>query len=103
MADEKKEDIKEGKAQEPVQKAPEAQAAAPAPEAAVAPQAAAPAEAKKEEKVEKIKKEKPANCGGCNKSIKKKRWYYRDGKYFCSKRCFKSTIKKEDKKEEPKA
>lgn len=46
---------------------------------------------------EKKKKEKPSNCAACNKSIKKKRYYYRNGKYFCTQRCFKTTVKKADK------
>lgn len=40
------------------------------------------------------KKEKPANCASCNKSIRKKQCYYRNGKFFCSKRCWKTTIEK---------
>jgi formylmethanofuran dehydrogenase subunit E len=40
------------------------------------------------------KKGKPSNCAVCNKSIKKKRYYYRNGKYFCTQRCFKTTVKK---------
>ena len=92
MAEENKEEIKEVK---PVAEAAPKATEAPA---AAAPVAAQPAEAKAE-----VKKEKPSNCSGCKKSIKKKRWYYRDGKYYCSKRCFKSTLKKEEKTEEPKA
>ena len=94
--EEKKEEIKEVKPQEVVQAAPEAQVPA------TTPDAAKPAEQKTEAKAE-IKKEKPSNCAGCKKSIKKKRWYYRDGKFYCSKRCFKSTIKKDEKIEAPKA
>ncbi len=45
-------------------------------------------------KPEEKKKEKPSNCTVCNKSIKKKRYYYRNGKYFCTQRCFKTTVKK---------
>lgn len=45
-------------------------------------------------KPEEKKKEKPSNCAVCNKSIKKKRYYYRNGKYFCTPRCFKTTVKK---------
>ena len=45
-------------------------------------------------KPEEKKKEKPSNCAACNKSIKKKRYYYRNGKYFCTQRCFKTTVKK---------
>jgi hypothetical protein len=70
---------------------PQAQAASPAPaQAAEAPKA----EAKK-------KREKPANCAVCNKSIRKKRWYYRNGKYYCTKRCWKTTLKKKDQPAEP--
>ena len=47
--------------------------------------------------VEEKKKEKPANCAACNKSIKKKRYYYRNGKHYCTKRCWKTTVKKESK------
>jgi hypothetical protein len=40
------------------------------------------------EKIAKIKKEKPTNCVSCNQSFKHKRWYYKNGKFFCSKRCW---------------
>lgn len=42
----------------------------------------------------KGKKEKLGNCGGCGKPVKKIRRYYRNGKYFCAKRCFKVFLKK---------
>jgi formylmethanofuran dehydrogenase subunit E len=45
-------------------------------------------------KPEEKKKEKPSNCAVCNKSIKKTRYYYRNGKYFCNQRCYKTTVKK---------
>jgi formylmethanofuran dehydrogenase subunit E len=51
-------------------------------------------------KKEAVKQEKPATCATCNKSIKKKRHYYRNGKYFCTKRCWKAALKKEEKKQE---
>ena len=54
----------------------------------------------KESAVPIPKVEKPANCASCNKSIKNKRWYYRNGKFFCTKRCWKTMIKKEETKEE---
>jgi hypothetical protein len=56
----------------------------------------------KEEKKEALpeKKERPANCEGCKKSIKNKRWYYRNGKYFCTKRCWSATNKKKPAKAE---
>jgi hypothetical protein len=55
-------------------------------------QAAAPAEAKPKE-------EKQTNCLGCNKPIKKIRRYYRDGKYYCTKKCWISYIKKSKSEE----
>lgn len=39
------------------------------------------------------KKERPANCEACNKPIKVK-WYYRNGRYYCTKQCFKAEQKK---------
>jgi len=33
------------------------------------------------------------NCTGCNKPIKKAKRFYRNGKYYCSKKCAKTTIK----------
>ncbi len=33
----------------------------------------------------KIKKVKPTNCAQSNKRIRRKDWYYRDGKYFANK------------------
>jgi endogenous inhibitor of DNA gyrase (YacG/DUF329 family) len=33
--------------------------------------------------------EKQTNCPHCNKPIKKIRRYYRDGKHYCTKRCWK--------------
>ena len=46
------------------------------------------------------KQERPANCAGCKKSIKNKRWYYRNGKYYCTKRCWSTAAKKPVKTEE---
>lgn len=56
---------------------------------------------KKEDKKQAVivKKEKPVNCAKCSKPIRKKRWYYRNGKYYCTKRCWKSTVEKEPKQE----
>lgn len=74
------------------------------PETPVAEAPAAQAAPVKEEKAEAaapaVKKEKPANCEGCKKSIKKKRWYYRNGKYYCTKRCWGATDKKAQKTQE---
>jgi len=76
---------------------PQAQGAEDAP----APQASPVKEEKKT--MPEAKKEKPSNCAGCNKSTKKKRWYYRNGNFYCTHRCWKSTLKKEAKPEEAKA
>lgn len=40
---------------------------------------------------EQVKKKKlrPTNCAQSNKRIRRKDWYYRDGKYFANKQCFK--------------
>jgi len=29
-----------------------------------------------------------AACTTCNKRLNRKSWYYRNGKYFCTKRCW---------------
>lgn len=56
---------------------------------AAAPEAVKPAEVKSSAKKEvKKKKERPTNCAVCNKSFKHKHWYYKNGKYFCTKRCW---------------
>lgn len=97
MSEEKKEDtVQEPKKEAP---APEARQATPAP--AAAPAQAVPAAEKSQSAP--VKKEKPSNCAGCSKSITKKRWYYRNGKFYCSKRCWTTAIKKEEKKEEAQA
>ncbi len=31
-----------------------------------------------------------ANCAGCGKQLKKIKRYYRNQKYYCSKKCFKT-------------
>ena len=58
-----------------------------------------PTAVKKEEARPAAKREKPSNCAVCNKSIRKKRWYYRDGKFYCSKRCWHTTAKKKGEAE----
>lgn len=37
----------------------------------------------------KKKKSRPTNCAQSNKRIRRKDWYYRNGKYFANKKCFK--------------
>lgn len=92
MTEEKKEEIKK----EDVKPAA-AQTPAPAAEAKAPQDVKAAAEVKPQAPAEKVKKEKPSNCAGCNKSIKNKRWYYRSGKFYCTKRCWKTASKKEVK------
>lgn len=48
----------------------------------------------------KPKVEKQTNCLSCNKPIKKLKRYYRDGKFYCSKLCWRNykTKLKEEKK-----
>ena len=96
MAEEKKEEIKKPvpeTAQKPVE---QAQPAAPVSEPKAEVKAATePAKAPEAKKKEDAATEKPANCASCNKSIKNKRWYYRNGKYYCSKRCWQTALKKE--------
>jgi len=43
---------------------------------------------------EKPKEEKQTNCLACNKPIKKIRRYYRNGKFYCTKKCWKNYIEK---------
>lgn len=48
----------------------------------------------------KVSREKQTNCLNCNKPIKKLKRYYRDGKFYCSKKCWRNYLKKskEEKK-----
>jgi len=63
------------------------------------PEIAAPvADAAKKEAAPVKKIEKPTNCAKCNKSIKKIRWYYRNGKAYCTKRCWKTATEKKEEK-----
>ncbi len=47
------------------------------------------------EKKAKKKKSRPTNCAQSNKRIRRKDWYYRDGKYFANKQCFKLFVEQE--------
>ena len=46
----------------------------------------------------KKKKTRPTNCAQSNKRIRRKDWYYRDGKYFANKQCFKLFVTQEAEK-----
>ena len=47
----------------------------------------------------KPKTERQTNCLACNKLIKKLKRYYRDGKFYCSKRCWRTFIDKSKSEE----
>ncbi len=102
MTDEKKEEstkeVESPKLPEASVQAEAAQTVAASP----APVSEDAAPAKDEKKTAApVKQERPANCAGCKKSIKNKCWYYRNGKYYCTKRCWSTTNKKPAKTEEP--
>ena len=43
--------------------------------------------------------EKQTNCLACNKPLKKIRQYYRNGKYYCSKKCWLNSKKPKEQEE----
>jgi len=43
--------------------------------------------------------EKQTNCLACGKPIKKIKRYYRDGKYYCNKKCWRKSLTKEEAKQ----
>lgn len=54
-----------------------------------------PSEVVKEKPTEeKPKVEKQTNCLACNKLIKKIKRYYRNGKLYCSKKCWRAFMSK---------
>ncbi|MFH0762572.1 MAG: hypothetical protein V1925_01635 [Candidatus Omnitrophota bacterium] len=62
-------------------------------------EAAAPAMPKSQEQP---KPEEQTNCLICNKPIKRLTRYYRDGKFYCGKKCWR-TAKEKSKKEKEEA
>jgi len=46
--------------------------------------------------------EKQTNCLACNKPLKKIKRYYRNGKFYCSKKCWLKTAKGGEAKKEAK-
>ncbi|RKY31333.1 MAG: hypothetical protein DRP74_05180 [Candidatus Omnitrophota bacterium] len=44
--------------------------------------------------------EKQTNCPACNKPIKKLKRYYRDGIFYCNKKCWTKSVKEKKKKDE---
>ncbi|MDD5005615.1 MAG: hypothetical protein PHS93_03825 [Candidatus Omnitrophica bacterium] len=45
---------------------------------------------------------KKVNCVACNKALKIVKRYYRDGKYFCNKNCYKAFLKKQTEEKQEK-
>jgi len=91
MSEEKKEEQKKEE-KKPEEKAPQAEKKQPEekkPAAEKKPEAPPAAAAPPPEKPKR-----PMECISCNKGIKEK-WYYREGKYYCTKSCWKKTKKKE--------
>lgn len=43
--------------------------------------------------------EKQTNCPACNKPIKKVKRYYRNGKFYCNKKCWIKSTKPKEKAE----
>jgi hypothetical protein len=43
--------------------------------------------------------EKQTNCLACNKPINKLRRYYRDGKFYCNKKCWRNFLEKSGQKQ----
>ena len=44
--------------------------------------------------------ERATNCAACNKRLQRKKQYYRNGGYFCNKRCWKQAADKAAKAEQ---
>jgi len=58
------------------------------------------AQSKPQAKTAKPQEEKQTNCLACNKPIQKLKRYYRNGKFYCNKKCWHKAVK--SKKEEKK-
>ena len=53
-----------------------------------------------EKSKKKTKKAKVINCTNCNKPTKRLKRYYRNGKYYCSKRCWRESKTKDSQPKE---
>lgn len=38
--------------------------------------------------------DRPATCTSCGKRLSRKSWYYRNGKFFCKRRCWETEQEK---------
>ena len=41
-----------------------------------------------------VSTERATNCASCNKRLFRKKQYYRNGAYYCNKRCFQAAVVK---------
>ena len=46
------------------------------------------------------KPQNPTECAACGKALKKKLWYFRNGAFYCTKKCYKRKAEEERKKAE---
>lgn len=37
---------------------------------------------------------KASACAKCNKALKHRKWFYRNGKFYCNKRCYREATQK---------
>jgi len=57
-------------------------------------------EAENKEQETKTAVEKQTNCLACNKPLKKIKTYYRNGKFYCTKKCWRAYLLKAKEKKE---
>lgn len=53
----------------------------------------------KEAEGAKPQEEKQTNCLACGKPIKKLKRYYRNGKFYCSRKCWEKSVKPKEEKD----
>ncbi len=93
-----KEEAKPAKEEKPKEETAPATEEKPKKETKPAPKEEPPKKEDEKPK-EKAKQEKATACIKCGKTLSKKSWYYRNSKYYCGKRCWK-TEKSELKSQE---
>ncbi len=105
MAEEKKDAGKAEKEQPKQEKATRDEVKKPAeqPKEGGQPAKKVPEQKPAKQTSEKSKKALPTNCVMCNKAFKHKKWYYKNGGYFCTKRCWKKFAEEKAKEKAEKA
>ena len=99
--EDKKEPVQEKEGQPEQEKAPQVKPQEEKPAEAKDTQAQKEAAPEKPKAQEQPKPEEQTNCLICNKPIKRLTRYYRDGKFYCSRKCWR-TAKEKAKKESQK-